>query len=614
MRLKISNQKSAIRNPLFIIPLAALLVASCEPPVPPPAKRPTRLESQLARREKGLDAASGRLKAAAKQVSPKAEDVPPKLKDLVGVDRMKAEIERIREAVARVSVTDQDAAGLASYCAGEHAEARKQFIASDAQRPGRELPVYFLGAIAFQEGNWAQARDFFTKTVARSPRCRSAYLLRRLATLCQGRGAASTAQLLLLFEQACRETAKELALDPKAQAPSVANAFAPPLASDPVLFKAQELLGDIARKHFWELGDALTDAKTPEEKLGLVLLMGDTPVADTLIQGLAEEYRSDPEIRTFAFLHRYFAAMAQARPREHFAADLAAASALDKDNGALLLLAIPAAPVGGASVPRVFSDDESTLLGKAARAKEFRTYAAHRRPQRLAGYLAAFGALLPYAPMTQVPSIYGHLAGVARRAAATVAALLEQGKVDEALKLTSDVEALAARVWEETKNAKAQLLQDAVADALYGQIQAYATKGERKPLVASCVERRAAVCRHKTDRLVAWDAELLTLFRMPVRRLVEAAMELEDSPTLIQGFAALKLKADPQRYFKQATDLLADVPDDDVPDAAYEQVVILGRLRNRNAVPRLITLAGHPDRLLAHLAARAFTAIAEDKE
>jgi hypothetical protein len=176
------------------------------------------------------------------------------------------------------------------------------------------------------------------------------------------------------------------------------------------------------------------------------------------------------------------------------------------------------------------------------------------------------------------------------------------------------VEAIAARAWEETKNAKAQLLQDAVADALYGQIQAYAAKGERKPLVASCVERRAAVCRHKADRLVAWDTELLTLFRMPVRRLVEAAMELEDSPTLIQQFAALKLKADPQRYFKQAMDLLADVPDDDVPDAAYEQVVILGRLRNRSAVPRLITLAGHPDRLLAHLAARAFTAIAEDKE
>jgi hypothetical protein len=613
MALRISNQKSEIRNRLSLLPLAALLVASCETPVPPPAKRPTRLETQLARREKGLDAASGRLKAAAKEVSPKAEDVPPKLKDLVGVDRMKAEIEKIRQAVARVSVTDQDATGLAAYCAGEHAEARRQFIASDAQQPNREFPVYFLGAMAFQEGNWAQARDFLTKTVARNPRCRSAYLLRRLATLCQGRGAAGAAQLLLLFEQACRETAKELALDPKAQSPSVANVFVPQLASDPVLFKAQELLGDIARKHFWELGDALTDAKTPEEKLGLVLLMGDTPVADTLIQGLAEEYRSDPEIRTFAFLHRYFAASTQGRPREHLAADLAAVSALDKDNGALLLLAIPAKP----SAPEgrtTLSDEEITLLGKAARAKEFCTYAAYRRPQRLAGYLAAFGALLPYAPMTQVPSIYGHLAGVARRAAATVAALLEQGKVDEALKLTSDVEAIAARAWEETKNAKAQLLQDAVADALYGQIQAYAAKGERKPLVASCVERRAAVCRHKADRLVAWDTELLTLFRMPVRRLVEAAMELEDSPTLIQQFAALKLKADPQRYFKQAMDLLADVPDDDVPDAAYEQVVILGRLRNRSAVPRLITLAGHPDRLLAHLAARAFTAIAEDKE
>jgi len=101
---------------------------------------------------------------------------------------------------------------------------------------------------------------------------------------------------------------------------------------------------------------------------------------------------------------------------------------------------------------------------------------------------------------------------------------------------------------------------------------------------------------------------------MPVRRLVEAATEAEDSPALIREFAALKLKADPDRYYKQATDLLAAVADDQVPDGAYEQAVILADLRNRNAVPRLIALAGHPDRLLAHLATRAFTAIAESKE
>ncbi|HUT33040.1 MAG TPA: hypothetical protein VNE39_06150 [Planctomycetota bacterium] len=594
------------------LPWTLALLASCDLPEEegPTAPRPaSRLEGRLARREKGLDAARAKLAEVAKGVGPKADDVPGQLDDLVGVDRMQAEIRKIRAAAAKVVVTDDDVAGLAAYCAGDSARARKHFAASDAQERSREFPAFFLGAIALQEGEWANARDWFAKAASRNRQCRSAILLRRLATLCQGRGPASAAPLLLLFEQACREASKELGLDPKAQAPSVANVLVPPLASDPVLFKAQVLLGDIARRHFWDLADALADAKTPEEKLGLVLLMGDTPLADTLVQGLAEEYRTDREIQTFAFLHRHFA---RSRPAGVFAADLAGITAFDKDNGALLLLRIAAQRDEGPAPP--LTDEQIALLGKAAGAKEFRSYAAFRRPQRLAAYLAAFGGLLPYAPMTRVPSIYGHIAGVARRAAATVGLLLEQGKTEDALKLAADTEAIAARAWDEAKSARAQLLQDAVVDALYAAIQAWAEKADRKPLVASCVERRAAVYRHKADRLVAWDTDLVTLFRMPVRRLVGAAMEAEGSPALIHEFAALKLRAEPDRYFKQAMDLLAKVGDGPLPEGACEQVVLLADLRNRNAVPRLIALAGHPDRLLAHLATKAFTAIAEGKE
>ncbi len=599
------------RTPILI---ALALVASCDLPEeeaagtrPAAAREPKGIEGRLARREKTLDAARDRLREAAKGVSPKAEDAPGEVKEFVGVDRMQAEVAKIRAAVAKVAVTDDDRAGLAAYCAGDLARARKLFTSSDALRRDREFPAWFLGAVALQEGEWPQARDWFTKAATRNRQCRGAVLLRRLATLCQGRGAASTAQLLLLFEQACRETRKELSLGPLA--PSAANAFVPPLASDPVLFKAQELLGDIARRHFWDVADALAEAATPEEKLGLVLLMGDSPLADTLIQGLAEEYRTDRETQAFAFLHRHFA---RSRPPEVLAADLAGITAFDKENGALLLLRIAAHQQEKGFPP--LSDAEIALLAQAARAKEFRSYAAYRRPQRHAAYFTAFGGLLPYAPMTRVPSIYGHVAGVARRAAATVGLLLEQGKTEEALKLAADTEALAGRAWDEAKSARAQLLQDAVVDALYGAIQAHAVKAGQKPLVASCVERRAGLCRHKADRLVAWDADLVTLFRMPVRRLAEAAMAAEDSPALIHELAGLRLKAEPERYFKQAMDLLTTVGDGPPPEGACEQVILLGHLRNPNAVPRLIALAGHPDPLLARLATKAFTAIAEGKE
>ncbi|MBM4037206.1 MAG: hypothetical protein FJ290_01720 [Planctomycetes bacterium] len=609
-----------------IFPIALFLLASCELPEeeggsrPPAARQPKGLEGRLAAREKGLDAARERLREVAKGVSPKAEDAPGEVKEFVGVDRMQAEVAKIRAAVAKVVVTEDDRAGLAAYCAGDFPRARKLFTASDALRRDREFPAWFLGAVALQEGEWPQARDWFTKAAARNRQCRGALLLRRLATLCQARGATTTAQLLLLFEQACRETRKELGIKPLA--PSAADAFVPPLASDPVLFKAQELLADIARRHFWDVADALTEAATPEEKLGLVLLMGDSPLADTLIQGLAEEHRTDRDVQAFAFLHRHFA---RTRPPEVLAADLAGITALDKDNGALLLLRIaapgPPLPRGegrgeGASTGNVapLSEADAALIAQAARAKDFRSYAAFRRPQRLAAYLTAFGGLLPYAPMTRVPSIYGHVAGVARRAAATVGILLEQGKTEEALKLAADTEAIAARAWDEAKSARAQLLQDAVVDALYAAVQARAEKAGQKPLVASCVERRAALCRHKADRLVAWDADLVTLFRMPIRRLAEAAIAAEESPALIHELAALRLKAEPDHYYKQAMDLLATVDDASVPETAYEQVVLLGRLRNPNAIPRLIALAGHTDPLLARLATKAFSAIAEGKE
>jgi hypothetical protein len=223
--------------------------------------------------------------------------------------------------------------------------------------------------------------------------------------------------------------------------------------------------------------------------------------------------------------------------------------------------------------------------------------------------------------MAKVPSIYGHLAGVARRAAAAATELFEQGKADDALRLCSDLEAIATRAHEEAKTARSLLLADAILDCLHGAMQSYAAKADRKPLLKTCVERRATIVRHKAERLVAWDLYLVTLFRIPVRSLAEAAMQLEESPDLIREVAAQKLKADPAKYYQQAMARLAAITDDRAPIAgdglpadAYEHLVILGDLKNRNAVPLLIRLAGHPDPLLAHLATRAFSAIAEAKE
>jgi hypothetical protein len=620
---------------LAVFSLALLWLPGCETPATQPSgKGRARLEADLARREQRLEAARGKLLDVAKRVDPKAEDVPAPLKEFVGVDKMKAEIQKIRDAVARLVVTSEDVVGLNAYCEGHSEEARERFAASDAKKPNREFPVYFLGAAALQDGEYAQARELFSKVVARNPQCRSAFLLRRLAALCEGRRDMTTVQRVLRFEQACRETLKELGLERQAQEPSVAQAFVPPLASDPVLFKAQELVGDIARRNFWEIAADVADADTAEKKLGLVLLMGDNLLADALIQDLALTHPADRDVRTFAFLHRYYARSLpkEGKARDAFLADLAALQELDKENGALALLAIPSGAAVGlpdrasSSPSRLgkpavaqqkeapLAEEELGLLRKGARAKEFHTLAAYQRAERLKGYLACYGGLVAYVPMAKVPSIYGHLAGVARRAAAAATELFEQGKADDALRLCSDLEAIATRAHEEAKTARSLLLADAILDCLHGAMQSYAAKADRKPLLKTCVERRATIVRHKAERLVAWDLYLVTLFRIPVRSLAEAAMQLEESPDLIRDVAAQKLKADPAKYYQQAMARLAAITDDNVPADAYEHLVILGDLKNRNAVPLLIRLAGHPDPLLAHLATRAFSAIAEAKE
>ena len=599
------------RSLLAVLPLAAALLAACEGPQRPGRKPPSRFESELSKREKALDSARAKLLEAARRADPHATDLPSPVKELAGVEATKAEIQKMRDAVAKLVVTDLDIEGLNAYCAGDAATAREKFRASDARQPGREFPLYFLAAQALHDSDVARAREGFAKVAALNPQCRSAVLLGHLARLCAGRKRLDATQFLILFDQASRETLKALSLEKFAQTPSLAHAFVPPLASDPVLFKCQELLGDIVKRDFWQLADAYAEGDSPEARLGIVLQMGDNVLADALVQSLAQDHPTHKDIRTFAFLHRYYAR--SPKSRDGFAAELAAVEKLDGDNGALALLSIPER-AGGEAPPKPLTEAEAALLRKAARAKEFTTFAAWRRDERRAAHARRYGPFASCVPMTRMPDLYAHLAEVGRRGAASVAALLAEGKTDEALKLASDIEALAARADDEAKDARSQLLADTVLDALYQAMQAHAVKADLKPLLKTCVERRAEICAHSLGRMLAWDLNLVTLFRMPVRCLVDTAALLESSPDQIRRFSVQKLHANPEKYFQEAVGRLAAVDDGHVPSDACEQVLILAELKDRNAVPLLIRLAGHPNPLLAHLATRAFSTIAEGKK
>ena len=584
--------------------LCGLVVAACGPRRPAPRASRSGLDAALARREKELTGAQRRLAELLQR-----DERPGAAAQSLDTSRAVAEIRRVRQALARISLTESDRRALRAFCRGNLAEAQRLFQQSEKERPGRPFPAYFLGAVALERGRPGKARANFHRAIARQAECRSARVLARLADLWPARGKPRGADLCVLFERACRQVADELGLQWPAGR-SVVEPFLSPLLADPVLLKAQEVVGEFARDDLWNLADRMAKAKDPGEKLRLALTMGENIFADALVHTLARDHPRDRRVQTFVFLYRWFARRPPATG--DFREELAAARRRDPDNGVLVLLGI--APGAKAEDERSYpplSEDEVAEFRRGVRSRRFETFAAfgrgeieRYRRQRYGPFASALGPV-------PLPFVHARLARVARRAAATVGRLLEAGKTDEALKLASDVEALAERLLAESKEARVRLAADAILDALYEAMGIYAAKAGKKPLLRTCVERRAEICRRRAERMVAWDAFLVTMSRMPVPRVSDAAASVERSNDAIAEVFRRKLAAEPQRHFEWAMGALSAATSGRTPAGAGEWLVVLAELRNRNAVPLLIRLAGHRDPLIAHLATAAFKATAE---
>jgi len=587
----------------FALPLALLLAWACQPrhpQKPPPA---SRLDAALAEREKQLAAAQRSLLEAIQRQKPSADQRP------LDTSRTLAEIRRVRKALARITLTEDDTSALRAYCRGNLAQAEDLLEESERARPGRAFPPYLLAAIALERGRLSQAARNFRRTLQREPESRTARLLARLTDLYPPRRHPPPPDLCVLFEKACRDVADELALNWPAQS-DLPGPFPSPLLADPLLLKAQEVVARFARDDLWDLADRMEKARDPEEKLRTVLMMGENLFADALLHSLARDFPQNPTIHTFLFFYRNFA---RRNPRPaRFADELAAARKRDPENGVLILLAIsPGTSAAGNHDYPPLDDHELAEFTRGVRAPRFLTFVAfagqeiddHRR-SRLGPFAAAIAPTLS-------PFIHPRLAHLARRAAASVGLLLQKAKTEEALRLASDIESLAQRLLAESKEARVRLVADAILDALYETMGDYAARAAKRPLLLTCLERRAEIARRRAHRMLAWDQFLLTMARIPVPTLASAAATLQRSSEAIEALFHRKLAVEPERYFQRAMTVLSGADTQNAPAGAAEWLVVLAELRNRNAVPLLIRLAGHRDPLIAHLATAAFEATAE---
>ncbi len=377
-----------------------------------------------------------------------------------------------------------------------------------------------------------------------------------------------------------------------------------------MLLKAQEAVAQFAREDVWDLAERMSSARTPSEKLQAVVAMGQGVFADALIHTLARDFPGDRRLQTFLFLYRNFVR----RPARSgdFAEELADARRRDPENGVLALLGMSlGATTGGQRSYPALSEAELADFRRGVRAARLETLVAFGREWAEEYRHDRYGPFASSLPPLPLPFAHTRLAHVARRAAATVGRLLGEGKTDEALKLASDVETLAQRLLDESKEARVRLVADAILDALYETIGEHAARAGKKPLLATCLERRAEISRRRAERMAAWDPFLVTMGRMPVARLADAAARVGRSSEVVAEVFRRKLAAEPERYFHKAMAALSGATSQSAPAGAEEWLVVLAALRNRNAVPLLIRLAGHRDPLVAHLATAAFKATAE---
>ena len=546
------------------------------------------------------------------------DDVTKMLKDALDVTPFQKQVEAMREASLKVKVTDADARGLQAYCSGRYAEAAKAFRTSLKEKPGRPLPHWFLGAIAFQNADYAESAETYAKVVALDPKVTSAHLMHRLATKCIGKAHIPTAKFVALFGEACRETMSALNL--KKPGFSFAMSFTSPLTSDPVLFKALELVGGIRRDRTFAMFDRLAETNDPDEQMTLTLILGDKENIAALVADVARKHPERRDFEVFAFLMKYYgpAAPDEDKRPETYAAELARARSLEPQNAALMLLRIADTEVPGERYPQPapLTLDELRIVRRASLTKEWRSYWAWKHREAAAVMLKTYGG---YAAVT------GHgglaLASTLRcqnraplRIAATIKAWNTQGKYQKAKQLWEDARRLYRLVGASDDAPVPRLV---LAGSRFGLARAMAAPahahGDRR-VVEACINDFEDCARlNASMSRFASNVDLPAMLNLPVRRFVETLHEI-DSAGLMRRIDDDILRDDPKRFAAEALDDVRRVvkytePGEEVASCDYRGIVLAGDLRAREALPMLEKIATFKDPVARHLALRAIARI-----
>ena len=595
-----------------------LVGLACQPVVAGQAKEPQRgrllreseeATSRLkAEEQKSLEQMMEAYRKMFRELGVDVEDdeIPelPEPFDFLGLDELKDRLEDSQEAAARIVVTETDIQGLDAYEAFDFAKAEELLRASIAEQPERAFPYFLHGCALFELDRFAEAADSFQEARRLEPESRLSLLLENLSRRFAGAPEFSPARLLEAYDYAYKDTVEALGWEEEKRE-TLVSLFTTPFTSDPIRERLGQLTVRVIEKRTLGVLQDYVNESDLERKITLAMLLGED-LGTLLITKLAQEHPEHTELQVFSFLLGYFgsASGACAERPESYVEDLAAAQALESENGALILLTIE-----GKDRDKPLSEEERSILRRAARSNDFRIYYHYKFDALMNEHSSRPGAYWTDWPANPPRSlVYSPLRSILYRAKNTAVRLLDEGEEEEAQAILSDIRALLAKVRDERPSPIPELFAESVMNRTLRDLQAYAARAKRPDLLErTLAERETLVRRYVIHSLAAQHIQALT--KLPIRRIQKRAGKLNDNLELWEQRAWRILRLYAERHKVEATERLRKYGHLDIETGINEQIITLEMLRDPEGLEVLRPLADHPDPLRRHLARKAIKAI-----
>ena len=530
---------------------------------------------------------------------------------IFGVATFEKRLAKGKAVAEKLVVTERDLRALEYYVEGRFDFALLMF--EGEARPLAPFASFIRGCALFELNRFQEAGDSFRAVYDAVPQSTAALLLANICTHLKQGARPSPALLMETYDLGYFDTERQV--QPQ-RAPGLLAGFMSIVSQDPLLLcVATHGTGILlkAQKRILEEYKASTD---PMRKITLALLL-EKSLARLLIHQAAVDHPQCAFAQVMALLFKDYEALPDSDipPAEVRARDIATLQKLEPRNGAFVLLSIPVWDTV-ADLENPLTDDEMTILLRAAVAPEFHTYHEYGATAVGEEALKRFGGLGGVFASVR-PLTSDHIFCVRWRTEARLQREWDAGDDTAANKTLSVLEALIRRLDEDPGHGVKVLRVLSARLSLTRKMQAHATEANRADLLEKALKHREhAVRRQALLMLSAGRCGACAQLPLPAFRRLDLAFEfgMTEEAGLIAARARRMLRLYGDELKAEALSNLEKQVDHEFRYGADRDIIMLERLRAREALPILRRYAESDDPFEARLARRAIERILGNEE